>query len=104
MREKKYFRTLTASSEGGWGGGSGTGIVQKKKKKKKKKNSDRAKRSPAFLKKLILVSVLLCFCARLFIDAFWSPGGKGMTSWLSLVMSNCEIVTFPLVSWVRCGA
>ena len=25
--------------------------------------------------------------------------GKGLTSWLSFVMSNCEVVTFPLVSW-----
>ena len=24
-------------------------------------------------------------------------------SWLSFVMSNCEFVTFPLVSWARCG-
>ena len=24
-------------------------------------------------------------------------------SWLSFVVSNCEFVTFPLVSWVRCG-
>ena len=42
--------------------------------------------------------------ARLFVDALWSPAGKGMTSWLSFVMSNCNVVTFPLVSWVRCGA
>ena len=28
---------------------------------------------------------------------------KGLTSWLSFVVSNCEFVTFPLVSWVRCG-
>ena len=28
---------------------------------------------------------------------------KGLTSWLSFVLSNCEFVTFPLVSWVRCG-
>ena len=35
--------------------------------------------------------------------ALWSPAGKGLTSWLSLVVSNCEFVTFPLVSWVRCG-
>ena len=34
----------------------------------------------------------------------WSPAGKGLTSWLSFVMSNCEVVTFPLVSWVRYGA
>ena len=48
--------------------------------------------------------VLLCFRVRLLIDALWSPAGKGLTSWLSLVMSNCEVVTFPLVSWVGCGA
>ena len=47
---------------------------------------------------------LLCLCARLFICALWSPAGKGLTSsWLSFVVSNCEFVTFPLVSWVRCG-
>ena len=37
------------------------------------------------------------------IDALWSPAGKGLTSRLWFVMSNCEVVTFPLVSWVRCG-
>ena len=30
--------------------------------------------------------VLLCFRARLFIDALWSPAGKRLTSWLSFVM------------------
>ena len=35
--------------------------------------------------------------------ALWSPAGKGLTSWLSFVVSNCEFVTFPLVSWARCG-
>ena len=48
--------------------------------------------------------VLLYFYARLFIDALWSPAGKGLTSWLSFVMCNYDVVTFPLVSWVRCGA
>ena len=46
---------------------------------------------------------LLCFRARLFFDGLWSPAGKEMTSWLSFVMSNSEFVTFPLISWVRCG-
>ena len=41
---------------------------------------------------------LLCFfclvfamplCA-LFICALWSPAGKGLTSWLSFMVSNCE--------------
>ena len=52
---------------------------------------------------LFLSYVLLCFRARLFIVALWSPAGKGLTSWLSFVMSYCEFVTFPSVSWVRCG-
>ena len=51
----------------------------------------------------ISVLCLLCFCVRLFIDALWSPAGKELTSWPSFAMSNCEFVTFPLVSWVRCG-
>ena len=48
--------------------------------------------------------VLLCFRVRLFIDALWSPTEKGLASKLSFVMANCDVVTFPLVSWVRCGA
>ena len=44
------------------------------------------------------VLCLLGLCARLFICALWSPAGKGLTSWLLLVVSNCEFVTFPLVS------
>ena len=49
------------------------------------------------------VLCLLCLCARLFICALCSLAGKGLTSWLSFVVSNCEIVTFPLISWVGCG-
>ena len=48
--------------------------------------------------------VLLCFYARLFVDALWSPAGKALASWRSFMMSNCDAVTFLLVSWVRCGA
>ena len=48
--------------------------------------------------------VLLCFRARLSIVALWSLTGKGLTSWLSFVMSFCEVVKLPLVSWVSCGA
>ena len=39
--------------------------------------------------------LLLCLRARLFIDALWSPAWKGLTSLLSFVISNCEVVTFP---------
>ena len=49
------------------------------------------------------VLCLLCLCARLFICALWSPAGKGLASWLSVVVGYCEFVTFPLVSWVGCG-
>ena len=51
---------------------------------------------------ICLVFVML-FCVSV-IDALWSPAGKGLTSWHPFVMSNCEVGTFPLVSWVRCGA
>ena len=47
------------------------------------------------------VLCLLCLCARLFICALWSPAGKGLTSWLSFVVSYCEFFTFPLLSWGR---
>ena len=49
------------------------------------------------------VLCLLCLSVRLFIYALWSPAGKELTSWLSFVVSNCECVTFPLSSMVRCG-
>ena len=52
---------------------------------------------------VISVVCLLCFCERLCIVALWSPAGKGLSFWLSFVLSNCEFVTFSLVSWVRCG-
>ena len=33
--------------------------------------------------------------SRLLIAAFWSPAGKRLTSWLSFMVLNCVIVTFP---------
>ena len=53
---------------------------------------------------MLFLSCFCCFRARLFIDALWSPARKELTFWLSFVMSNYEIVTFPLVAWVICGA
>ena len=40
-------------------------------------------------------SVYMCF-----VVTCWEK----LTSWLSFVVSNCEFVTFPLVSWIRCGS
>ena len=42
------------------------------------------------------VLCLLCLCARLFICASWSPAGKGLTSWLSFVVSA---VSLSLSNW-----
>ena len=35
--------------------------------------------------------VFAMFCARLFICALWSPAGKGLTSWLSFVVSTVTL-------------
>ena len=35
--------------------------------------------------------VFTLFCARLFICALWSPAGKGLTSWLSFVVSSVSL-------------
>ena len=42
---------------------------------------------------MLCPSCLLCFHARLFFGALLSPAGKGLASWLSSVMSYCEVVT-----------
>ena len=34
---------------------------------------------------------LLCLYAHLFICALWSPFGKGLTSWLSFVVSTVSL-------------
>ena len=39
--------------------------------------------------------VFAMFCARLFICALWSPAGKGLTSWLSFVVSFVSCL-FPI--------
>ena len=52
---------------------------------------------------MLFCFALLCFHARLFVDALCSPAGKRLPSWLSFAMFNCNVVTFPLVSLVRCG-
>ena len=37
------------------------------------------------------VLCLLCLCARLFMSALWSPSGKGLTFWLSFVVSTVNL-------------
>ena len=43
---------------------------------------------------VISVLFLLRFRACRFIDALWSPAGKGLTSWHLFVMSNCKVSLF----------
>ena len=43
---------------------------------------------------IFYVFVLSCVCyvcARLFVCALWSPAGKGLTSWLSFVVSSVSL-------------
>ena len=47
---------------------------------------------------LFLSCVCFALVLGLVIVALLSPAGKELTSWLSFVMSNCGLVTFPLVS------
>ena len=49
---------------------------------------------------LCLVFLML---SHLFIAALWSPAGKGLTSWLLLVMFVVFLLLSLVVSWVRCG-
>ena len=42
------------------------------------------------------VLCLLSLCARLFICALWSPAGKGLTSWLSFVVSTVSLSLSPV--------
>ena len=39
--------------------------------------------------------IVFVMLSRLLIAALWSPAGKGLTSWLSFVVLNCVVVTFP---------
>ena len=39
----------------------------------------------------LICLVFAMFCARLFICALWSPAGKGLTSWLSFVVSSVSL-------------
>ena len=40
---------------------------------------------------ILFCLVFAMFCARLFICALWSRAGKGLTSWLSFVVSTVSL-------------
>ena len=43
---------------------------------------------------MLFLSFFVIFHACLFVDAFWSHAGKRLTSWISFVMSNCDVSLF----------
>ena len=48
-----------------------------------------------FVDHLCYLCLVFVLHSCLFIAALWSHAGKGLTSWLLFVMSNCDFVTFP---------
>ena len=55
-----------------------------------------SKHSKAYGKQVFVFMFLFClvfamFCAGLFICALWSHAGKGLTSWLSFVVSSVSL-------------
>ena len=53
-----------------------------------------------FLSCFVFAFMYVCFFVVVvfFFGAGWSPAGKGVASWLSFVVSGCDVVAFPLVS------
>ena len=39
--------------------------------------------------------IVFVMLSRLLIATLWSPAGKGLSPWLSFVVLNCVVVTFP---------
>ena len=56
-----------------------------------KKSEDDLKRFFCGSFMFLFCLVFAMFCARLFICALWSPAGKGLTSWLSFVVSSVSL-------------
>ena len=57
----------------------------------------------SFVDHLCFLCLVFLMLLRLFIAALWSPAGKGLTSWLLLVMFIVFSLLSHEVSWVRCG-
>ena len=52
---------------------------------------------------LYYVCLVFVMLKYLFIAALWSPAGKGLTSWLSVVIFIASLSLSHVVSWARCG-
>ena len=52
---------------------------------------------------LCFLCLVFLMLLRLFTAALWSPAGKGLTSWVFLVMVIVFLLLSHVVSWVRWG-
>ena len=43
---------------------------------------------------MLFLSCFVMISCETFIGALWSPAGKGLTIWVSFVLSNCKVVSF----------
>ena len=61
--------------------------------------------STSFVETLCFFSVLclLPLCSSVYMCHVVTCWERADLFWLSFLVSNCEFVTFPLVSWVKCG-
>ena len=57
----------------------------------------------SFVDHFCYLCLVVAMLSRLFIAALWSPEGKGLTSWLVLVMFIVILSLSHLISWDRCG-
>ena len=55
----------------------------------------------SFVDHLCFLCLVFLMLLHLFIAAMWSPAGKGLTSWLLLVMFIVFMLLSHVVSWVR---
>ena len=56
-----------------------------------------------FCGSFVFLCLVFLMLLLLFIAALWSPAGKGLTSWLLLMMFIVFLLLSHVVSWVRCG-
>ena len=52
---------------------------------------------------MFYLGLVFLMLSRLLIAALLTHAGKGLTSWLLLVMFNVFLLLSYVVSWIRCG-
>ena len=52
---------------------------------------------------LCFLCLVFLMLSHLFIAVLWSPAGKGLASWLLVLMFTVYMLLSHVVSWVKCG-